>query len=70
MGEARTLLLESRLRRDIAGAASLKPRLLELRDQLPALNQCRLLSKILSHWAAWVGGADDPDGGPDRYWWL
>jgi len=48
----------------------LKPRVVELRDQLPALNQCRLLSKILSHWDAWIGGADDPDGGPDRYWWL
>jgi hypothetical protein len=35
MGEARTLLLESRLRRGIAGAATLKPRVLELCDQFP-----------------------------------
>lgn len=70
MGEAHTLLLEARLSGNAAAAATLKPRVLELRDQLPALNQCRLLSKILSHWDEWVGGAGDPDGGADAYWWL
>ena len=68
MGEARTLLLAARLGGDVSAAP--QPRLLELRHDLPALRQCRLLSKILSHWDAWVAGAGDPDGGVDSYWWL
>jgi hypothetical protein len=70
MGEARTLLLEARLLRGARLPATHKSRLLELREQRPALSQCRMLAKILDHWKAWTGGDPDPAGGPDFYWWL
>ena len=70
MGQTRTLLLEARLGRNPDAAALQKPKILELGRQLPALDRCKMLSKILSHWNLWAGGAPDPDGGADFYWWL
>ncbi len=70
MGEARTLLLETRLRRNPVVTAQSKARLHELHGMRPALSQCRLLAKILDNWEAWTSGAADPDGGTDLYWWL
>jgi len=70
MGEARTLLLEARLLRRPVAATAHRARLLELREQRPALAHCRLLAKILDHWDEWTGGATNPDGGTDSYWWL
>ena len=49
-------------------AAAAKARLLELRQERPALAQCPLLAKILTHWKSWVGGGPDPDGHPDNFW--
>ena len=63
MGEAAPYL--DPLCRD--AAASTLAVVLELRDQLPALSQYRLLSKILPVDAGCGAG---PDGGPDFYWWL
>jgi hypothetical protein len=70
MGEARTVLLQARLRRDPAVAGQYKARLHELREMRPALSQCRLLAKILDNWEAWTSGGADPSGGTDFYWWL
>ena len=70
-GETRTLLLEARLQNDPKLAAPIKKRLLQLQGLRPALTQCRLLAKILSHhWDAWINGAPDPDGRTDYYWSL
>ena len=70
LGEARTLLLQARLSQQARVTQALKTRLLDLRQRLPALNQCPLLSKILLHWDRWISGASDPDQGADFYWWL
>jgi len=70
MGETRTLLLEARLLRNARVTTAYKSRLHELREQRPALSQCRLLAKILDHWKAWTGGNPDPEGGSDAFWWL
>jgi proteasome accessory factor A len=70
MGETRTLLLEARLLRHPAITTTHKARLHELRGMRPALSQCKLLAKILDHWAGWLNGGADPDGGRDTYWWL
>jgi hypothetical protein len=64
MGEARTLLLQARLPRAAAGdldLARLHGRLLELRNQRPALANCPLLARLLAHWDAWCGEDPIPD---------
>ena len=50
VGEARTLLLEARFAAAADRAAAIKQRVIELQQQLPALNQCRLVRKILDRW--------------------
>ncbi|MSU61527.1 MAG: hypothetical protein EXS31_03880 [Pedosphaera sp.] len=70
MGEARTLVLQARLLRDLSATAPIKSRLHELRGLRPALSQCPALAKVLDHWDDWVTAAVDPDGGTDFYWWL
>jgi hypothetical protein len=70
MGEARSLVLEARILRDLEQAAPLKIRLHELRGLRPALSQCRMLAKLLSQWDLWTTGAPDPNGGTDPFWWV
>jgi len=68
MGEARTLLLEARL----SGRTGLSPlvhaRLLELRNERPALRDCALFAKVLDRWDAWTDGALEPDETGDVFW--
>jgi proteasome accessory factor A len=54
MGECRTLLLEARLADNPNLAESNRRRVLELRQQVPALGQCPRLAMILDNWDAWV----------------
>jgi proteasome accessory factor A len=68
MGEARTLLLEARLADDPGATAPIKGRILELKEQLPALGQCRLLAKILDRWDAWTSGVLAADESGDVFW--
>jgi hypothetical protein len=72
MGEARTVLLEARM--SSRGDAPFEPtrchqRITELREQLPALQQCRLLKKIFRRWKLWISG-EQPTGEPDFFWGL
>jgi hypothetical protein len=67
MGEARTLLLEARLADDTRLTGPLRHRLLELKEQVPALSQCRVLAKVLDHWDQWVGNLA-PDETGDLFW--
>jgi len=68
MGEARTLLLEARLAADTRAAEPLRQRVLQLRDLVPALAQCRLLAKVLDRWEAWAGGVLTADESGDVFW--
>ena len=70
VGEARTLLLEARLSDDAGQIAQVKRRLLELRQQLPALAQCRLFGSVLERWDPWAGGDLCPDETGDVFWGL
>jgi hypothetical protein len=42
---------------------------LRLRDELPALAACPLLTKILDNWRDWARG-NTPDEHGDRFWGL
>jgi proteasome accessory factor A len=68
MGEARTLLLEARLSDGLGHAVDVKHRLLELREQLPALANCRLLDKVLGRWDEWTSGRLVADETGDVFW--
>ena len=75
IGEARSILLLARLnekrrrgRRSFVGDAA-RTRLEQIRTHRPALAECRLLSKILQHWDAWVQGRN-VDGEEDFFWGL
>ena len=70
VGEARTLLLEARFAADADQTAAIKQRVIELQQQLPALNQCRLVRKILDRWNVWAGGDRSPDETGDVFWCL
>jgi hypothetical protein len=70
IGEARTLLLEARFADDADHAAAMKERVSELQQQVPALNQCRLVRKILDRWELWAGGERSPDETGDVFWLL
>jgi len=66
MGEARTVLLQARLDPECARTA--KTRLLELKRQVPALGQCKLLAKVLRRWKTWTNGKLLPDSRGDAFW--
>jgi hypothetical protein len=70
VGEARTLLLEARFSAAADQAAAMKRRVIELQGQVPALNQCRLVRKILDRWQLWAGGQRSPDETGDIFWRL
>ena len=55
------MLLESRFAADADQAAAMKQRVIELQQQVPALNECRLVSKILDRWEVWAGSERCPD---------
>ena len=69
MGLVRSLLLESRLRGDRQLAAESRAVVRGIRQQLPALAQCALLTKILANWDGWVGG-QTPESEGDDFWGL
>ncbi|MCX6901636.1 MAG: proteasome accessory factor PafA2 family protein [Verrucomicrobia bacterium] len=68
-GEVRTLLLEARVAREECPAETIKARVMALRSQLPALNRCWLLAKVLENWSAWVSGADPAGQKPKDFFW-
>jgi proteasome accessory factor A len=69
MGEARTILLEARIARDQCEHEAIKTRVLALRSELPALNRCWLLAKVLENWDAWITGADPAGQKPKDFFW-
>lgn len=69
MGEARTILLEARIARDQCEHEAIKNRVTALRSQLPALNRCWLLAKVLENWEAWITGADPAGQKPKDFFW-
>jgi hypothetical protein len=68
MGEARTLLLDARLMADNRSAEPLRRQLLNFKEQIPALAQCRLLTKVLDRWDTWTDGRLAPDESGDIFW--
>ena len=59
MGEARSWLLEARLANGDQDAELLsraQQRVSEIRSERPALAQCRLFNRILTHWNDWTTG--------------
>jgi len=70
VGEARALLLEARIGTSHRRSTGIRKRIDELRSQVPVLENCRLLARILSQWDTWTGGRREPDGTGDSYWGL
>jgi hypothetical protein len=68
MGEARTLLLQARVADDPAEVRAIKARVLLLKQQVPALRQCRLLASVLRRWRKWSEGGLQPDRSGDPFW--
>jgi hypothetical protein len=68
MGEARTLVLLARFARESAAAANLKRQIEQIRDDLTALQQCKLLGSILARWSEWTGPDKQPDSHGDFFW--
>lgn len=69
VGLCRTLLLEARLTTRPLVASLRRTSVLRLRDELPALAACPLLTKILDNWRDWARG-NTPDEHGDRFWGL
>lgn len=69
VGLATTLLLESRLANGAREMEDNKNQVLELRNALPALRQCPVLTRILDHWDAWTA-PDDLDRQREDFWGL
>lgn len=68
IGEARTLLLEARVNAGVLDVQALRNRILELKEAVPALNQCRLLGRVLQQWNEWTNGVLTPDETGDVFW--
>lgn len=68
MGEARTLVLLARFAGNTATAEELKQQVEQIRVNLPALQQCKLLESILARWAEWTGPDKQPDTHGDFFW--
>lgn len=69
LGEARSLLLEARVREGSGPQRALRNRLKELREELPALRRCRLMKRITRNWQAWISGSATIRS-RDRFWSL
>ena len=69
VGLCRTLLLEARLTPRPLVASLRRTAVLRLRDELPALAACPLLTRILDNWRDWARGSQ-PDEHGDRFWGL
>jgi hypothetical protein len=69
LGHARTLLIEARLCQDADRTAAIRERILALQPNLPALQNCVLLIRVLGEWECWTteGAAGTPT---DDYWGL
>lgn len=65
----RTLLLEARQTTRSLVSSLRRTSVLRLRDELPALAACPLLTKILDNWRDWARG-NGPDEHGDKYWGL
>lgn len=69
LGHTGSLLLESRLGRDVQRAAENQRSILARRGELPALAECPLLARILQSWSAWTKG-DKLNAEEDEFWGL
>lgn len=69
VAEVRSLLLDARMQGPTREESQLR-RIRELQRTVQVLHRDPTLDKMLLHWSAWVGGADDPAGSGDRYWRL
>ena len=69
VGLAAALLLEARLSDNGALADDNRNQVLAIRNQLPALRRCPVLSRIVDHWDAWING-DQIDREREDFWGL
>jgi hypothetical protein len=69
MGLVRTLFLKARLLHNAAGASANKERILQIQQQLPALQDCPVGERILNAWDDWCAGKPPP-AGQDHFWGL
>jgi tetratricopeptide (TPR) repeat protein len=69
VGLVGTLLLESRLANGARNVQDHQTQVLELRNQLPALRQCPVLTRIMDHWDAWIA-PDDHNRRREDFWGL
>ena len=70
IGETRTLLLQARISESRDASEVTRTRVQSLQERHPALQRCRLLGEILTHWNEWIDGDDSPSGINDRFWGL
>ena len=66
-GLARTLLVEARQTEDRQRANEIFQQMSRLRSELPALRDCPLTNRILTHWDEWTSGLVSPE---QDYWGL
>ena len=69
LGLAKTLLLEARLPGRPALSERRREAVLQLKSQVPALDGCRLLAKILARWDEWTSHPTSAEHG-DIFWGL
>jgi proteasome accessory factor A len=69
MGLARTLILRARLLTGGAGGQEGRQRIVEIQQQLPSLQDCPVLAKILASWHDWCAGRPPPEG-QDQFWGM
>jgi hypothetical protein len=69
MGLARTLILRARLLPGRAGGQEGRQRIVEIQQQLPSLQDCPVLAKILDSWDDWCAGRPPPEG-QDQFWGM
>ena len=69
LGLGRTLLLEARFPGRVALSERRREAVLQLKSQLPALDGCRLLAKILARWDEWTSHPTSAEHG-DIFWGL
>jgi len=67
IGLARSLLIEARRCSNVRRANNCKNELIEIRNSIPGLQNCRLLERILANWRQWIS---EPSAGSetDNYW--
>lgn len=67
LGLARTFLLEARFQGEGKASCRCWQGLLELRANLPALAECKLLARVLERWDSWTGDPAAAEHG-DVFW--